>query len=87
VVSAAVTGTAASWLRASLEEAGFNEADLSAEISRDYSNSQSKRWRDIWAAGQGVGRSQKIETVAAVVDDLEREYEQAVRRLGTISGL
>lgn len=87
VVSAAVTGTAASWLRASLEEAGFDEADLSAEISRDYSNSESKRWRDIWAAGQGVGRSQKIETIAGVVDDLEREYEEAVRRFGAISGV
>ncbi|MGA0336051.1 MAG: NAD(P)H-dependent flavin oxidoreductase, partial [Luminiphilus sp.] len=86
VVSAAVTGTAASWLKASLDEAGFSEEDLAAKIPRDYSGSQSKRWRDIWGAGQGVGRSRKIETIAEVVDDLEQEYDQAVRRFLAVKG-
>ena len=85
VVSAAVTGTAASWLKASLDEAGFSEEDLSAKILRDYSGSQSKRWRDIWGAGQGVGRSRTIETIAAVVDDLEHEYREAVSRFRSIT--
>ena len=80
VVSAAVTGTAASWLRASLTEAGFSEDDLAAKIPRDYSGSQSKRWRDIWGAGQGVGRSRKVETVADIVNDLEHEYRLAAER-------
>ena len=80
VVSAAVTGTAASWLRASLTEAGFSEDDLAAKIPRDYSGSQSKRWRDIWGAGQGVGRSRKVETVANIVNDLEHEYRLAAER-------
>jgi len=84
VVSSAVTGTAASWLKASLDEAGFSEEDLAAKILRDYSGSQSKRWRDIWGAGQGVGRSRRIETIAAVVDDLEYEYREAMSRVRNI---
>jgi len=33
-----------------------------------------------------VGRSRKIETIAEVVDDLEQEYDQAVRRFLAVKG-
>jgi len=85
VVSAAITGTKASWLKASIERAGLDPNDLSMPTNRDYSGAaENKRWRDIWAAGQGVGRSRAIESVADIVDDLENEYQAAINRFKTI---
>ncbi len=84
VVSSAVTGTAASWLKASVEAAGFGPEQLEAKGVRDYSGTDPKRWRDIWGAGQGVGRSREVESIASVVDDLEREYRDAINRFESI---
>lgn len=85
VVSAAITGTPASWLKASLAAAGRDPDNLGGPAARDYSGDNAKRWRDIWAAGQGVGRTRAIETVSQVVDDLEREYRAAIARFSSIT--
>lgn len=87
IVSAAITGTAGLWLKPSLKPAGYNPENPGDAIERDYSGKSdaAKRWQDIWAAGQGVGRSQRIETVAEVVDDLEDEYHAAIARVNAIS--
>ncbi len=81
VVSSAVTGTPASWLKTSLAEAGFTDASLVQTVPRDYSGTDAKKWRDIWGAGQGVGRSRRLESVASVVIDLKQEYRAAGHRL------
>lgn len=87
VVSDVVTGTKASWLRPSLEKAGLDPDSLSGSQKRNYSGADgNKRWKDIWAAGQGVGRSRAIEPVADIVDDLEREYRAAVDRFKKVTG-
>jgi len=65
VVSDAVTGTAASWMLPSLKAAGIDPA--AAKQSADYSGNAAKRWRDVWSAGQGLGRSRKVETVDATI--------------------
>lgn len=80
IVSAAVTGTPASWLKPSLAAAGYDVENPGGPTKRDYSGDNAKKWRDIWAAGQGVGRSRAIEPVAAVVAELEREYRAAIAR-------
>ena len=85
VVSSAVTGTSASWLKASLAEAGFTEEALAGQVARDYSGSDAKRWRDVWAAGQGVGSSRVLQSVASVVADLKREYRAGAARLNDSS--
>lgn len=85
VVSSAVTGTAASWLKPSLAAAGIDPDNLDEAVVRDYSGDVAKRWRDIWAAGQGVGRSRAIESVATIVDDLDAEYRAAVNRFATMT--
>jgi nitronate monooxygenase len=36
-----------------------------------------KRWKDIWSAGQGVVEIQDVKPVAAIVEDLVREYHDA----------
>ena len=80
IVSPAVTGTDASWLKPSLRAAGLDPDHLGGAIQRDYSGGQSKRWKDIWAAGQGLGRIDAVAPTAAVVERLEREYRAAADR-------
>ena len=80
-VSAAVTGTPASWLKPSLRAAGLDPDDLGGPAVRDYSGGSSqKRWKDIWAAGQGLGAVRGIEPVADIVARLEAEYATALDR-------
>ncbi|WP_026860303.1 NAD(P)H-dependent flavin oxidoreductase [Pseudidiomarina sediminum] len=81
VVSDAITGTKASWLKPSLVRAGLDPENLGESVQRDYSGAGgTKRWKDIWAAGQGVGRTRAIEPVATIVADIEREYLEAIQR-------
>ncbi len=84
VVSAGLTGTAASWLKPSLRAHGLDPEQLPNETQRDYDSNtapQAKRWRDVWAAGQGVGAVKHIEPMAAVVDRLHDEFQRARNRL------
>lgn len=84
VVSAAVTGTPASWLKPSLRAAGQDPDNLGAPAERSYvSGGDNKRWRDIWAAGQGVDAVRAVQPVADVVAQLEREYLAALDRFAS----
>jgi nitronate monooxygenase len=80
VVSAAITGTPASWLKPSLRAAGLDPDALPDRPNRDYdtANSEARRWKTIWSAGQGVGACQAVEPVAAIAAQLEREYREAL---------
>ncbi len=79
VISDSVTGTPASWLRPSLIAAGQDPDNLAPPKARDYSSAgDAKRWRDIWAAGQGLDAVRAVEPIGEVVDQLEREYRAAV---------
>ena len=81
IVSAALTGTNASWLKPSLVACGYDLTAMDGKPGRDYTpETAHKRWRDTWAAGQGLHKSKQIEPLAAVVDELEREYRQAIAR-------
>ena len=83
VVSAGLTGTPASWLKPSLRARGLDPDALPAAPPRSYdSNDVDKpsRWRDIWAAGQGVGAVKAVLPVAQVVQQLRAEYASAGRR-------
>lgn len=79
VCSDALTGVKANWLRASLVEAGYDPDNMPAAGAVDIlkSSSDAKRWRDVWAAGQGVGAIHDILPIAALVDRLETEYRAA----------
>ena len=81
VVSAAITGTPASWLRPSLAAAGYDLDALGGAAVRDYGGDPAKKWKDLWAAGQGIDAVTAIEPVATIVADLEREFAAAVRRV------
>lgn len=81
VVSSSVTGTDASWLKPSLRAAGQDPDNLGGPAERNYaSGGDNKRWRDIWAAGQGLESVRAVEPMADVVAQLEREYVAALER-------
>nr|WP_210399033.1 nitronate monooxygenase [Steroidobacter denitrificans] len=88
IVSAAVTGTPGSWLKPSLKACGIDPDSLGGSRPRDYAPSDEayKRWRDIWACGQGLQVIRSIEPVATVVDRLEREYAIARDRFYRLNG-
>ena len=84
IVSDAVTGAPASWLRPSLVANGIDLSTMTFEGQRTYdagAADTARRWRDLWAAGQGLGRVRAVEPVAAVVDELAAEYDAALARI------
>jgi nitronate monooxygenase len=83
LVSSAITGSRASWLRASLAANGLDPDDMPEAPSRNYDSNvefRNKRWLSVWAAGQGVGASRGVEPVADIVRELERDYRAAAER-------
>lgn len=87
IVSSGITGTDASWLRPSLVANGLDPDNLVAPEARNYDSGQSPagRWKDIWAAGQGLQTIRAIEPVAVVVDRLEQEYRAAHERFAGLA--
>ena len=87
VVSASITGTPASWLKPSLRRVGMDPDHMPDKPERNYDSSQQgpKRWKDVWAAGQGVGAVRSIESVSAVVDSLVNEYDAALARVAALA--
>ncbi len=87
LVSASITGTPASWLKPSLRNMGFDVDNMPDKPQRNYDSSSAgpKRWKEVWAAGQGLGAVKAIEPVSAVVATLAREYEDALRRVAGLA--
>jgi nitronate monooxygenase len=76
VLTAAVSGLPANWLKKSLEMRGYT--DLNQTASGGFSFSEKlKAWKDVWGAGHGVGSTLSTATVEDIVFQLEREYLQA----------
>ncbi|MGE0802237.1 MAG: lipocalin-like domain-containing protein [Lautropia sp.] len=88
IVSAGLTGTPASWLRPSLQAQGIDPDNMPAAPARSYDSNRevpTRRWVDIWAAGQGLGTIRAIEPVATVVDRLVDQYRQAWARTAALA--
>ncbi|MDQ2893726.1 MAG: nitronate monooxygenase family protein [Pseudomonadota bacterium] len=87
VYSNLFTGVHGNYLRASIAAAGMDpdnlpEGDLKTMDFGGGNSAKPKAWKEIWGSGQGIGAVMKIESVAARVDRLEREYNAARARLG-----
>lgn len=87
VVSDGITGTPASWLRPSLTANGLDPDHLAPPSERVYDSTTdvAARWKDVWAAGQGLQAVRAVEPVAAVVDQLDAEYRAAAGRLARLA--
>ena len=84
VVTAAITGANASWLRPSLEANGIDISNAHPAGHAPNYNAAGNvqgRWRDIWAAGQGIEIIDAVTPAAAVVETLSAEYRAASERL------
>lgn len=73
------SGVHANYLKESIIKAGLDPACLPQKAEFDWSKNKegAKAWKDIWSAGHGVGSIKKVQTVAAVVEQLLHEYNQA----------
>jgi nitronate monooxygenase len=83
IVTDGITGTPASWLRPSLVANGLDPDHLAGPAERVYDSTTdvAARWKDLWAAGQGLHSVRAVEPVAAVVARLAAEYDAAARRM------
>lgn len=82
VLTAAVTGVPAHFIRASLEKAGVNISET-GKVNFNMTNDKSgaKAWRDIWSAGHGIQNIDKILTAPDIIQNLKQEYSQARNNL------
>lgn len=76
------TGIPGNYLKSSIAAAGLDPDNLPEAVKNAANfSSETRAWRDIWGAGQGVGNIDQVLPVADIVDQLEREYHAAIRRL------
>ncbi|MEP0707389.1 NAD(P)H-dependent flavin oxidoreductase [Parvibaculum sp.] len=82
ILTRAITGVAASWLKPSIEKAGYDLDAMEKNPDIDFTDPQSgaKRWAHVWSAGHGVGTIDRVEKVASLIARLEEEYEAAKKR-------
>jgi nitronate monooxygenase len=81
VLTKALTGADAYYLRESIVAAGLDPDSLVGKTKVDWTNSQGqlKAWKDVWSAGQGVECVRAVEPVAGIVARLATEYAQSLR--------
>jgi len=78
--TAAVNGMPASWLKASMREAGLdpdNPGPVPPRHNTDHLAAGKTPWRDIWSGGQGVALIDDLPSVGELVARLQREYVEA----------
>ncbi|WP_372876920.1 NAD(P)H-dependent flavin oxidoreductase [Pseudomonas sp.] len=82
----AVSGVPASFMRQSLELAGYDLKQLQNKGEINYGeklkpiSDEAKAWKTVWSAGQGVGTISDLPSVDALVARLDREYRDAQHR-------
>jgi nitronate monooxygenase len=83
VSSDAITGVTANWLKQSLIQAGYDPENMpkKGEVDFTKNGADNKRWKNLWAAGQGVAATTSINSVSHIVLKLCEEYKQALAKL------
>jgi nitronate monooxygenase len=80
----AVSGVPASFMRQSLEQAGYDIKQLQSKGEVNYGeklkpmDEEAKAWKTVWSAGQGVGAIRDLPSVEALIARLDQEYRQAL---------
>ncbi|MDR6834089.1 MULTISPECIES: nitronate monooxygenase [unclassified Sphingopyxis] len=87
LVTSCFTGVKASFLRPSLIENGLDPDNLvpatsGGAIDINNGGANSKAWRDIWSAGQGIGAVKEAGPAGAWIDWLADDYAAARRAMG-----
>ncbi len=79
----AVSGIPASFMRQSLQAAGYDLQALQNKGEVNYGeklkpmSEEAKAWKTVWSAGQGVGNIHDLPPVAELIARLDREYRAA----------
>ena len=83
VYSNLFTGVHGNYLAPSIRAAGMDPDNLpeSDPSKMNFGGDKSKAWKDIWGCGQGIGPVSKVQSAAAFIGQLRREYEEARLRL------
>lgn len=83
VYSNLFTGVHGNYLAPSIRAAGMDPDNLpvSDASAMNFGGDKTKAWKDIWGCGQGIGAINKVQTTAAFVAQLKREYLGARARL------
>ena len=87
----AVSGVPASFMRQSLERAGYDLARLQDKGDVNYGeklkpiSDEAKAWKTVWSAGQGVGGIADVPSVAELVARMDAEYRAAQGRSSQLS--
>lgn len=85
MVTKAFTGARASMLIPSIVKQGLDPAELEFKVAKmNFTGRQDEKvkpWSGIWGAGQGLGRIERIEPAAAIIDRLVSEYTAAKTRV------
>lgn len=82
----AVSGVPASFMRQSLEAAGYDLKQVQNKGEINYGeklkpiSDEAKAWKTVWSAGQGVGTIADLPSVEVLVARLDREYRDAQRQ-------
>lgn len=92
VYSSLFSGISGNYLRRSIAESGFDPdclptADKSTMNFGAGGNMDKKVWKDILAAGQGVGSITDVPTVADLVERMRAEYDAAQRHESVRRGM
>jgi len=78
ILTAHFTGVPANYLRPSIERAGLDPASLGVRKDKKFdSRKESRAWRDIWSAGQGLRAVKKAQPIAEIVSELKIGYDAA----------
>ena len=82
----AVSGVPASFMRQSLELAGYDLKPLQNKGEVNYGeklkpmDEEAKAWKTVWSAGQGVGNIRDLPSVEQLIARLDSEYRAALKQ-------
>ena len=76
------TGVHGNYLAPSIRAAGLDPENLpESDPSQMNFNRESKPWKDIWGAGQGIGTIKEVKPATEFIDKLYQEYKEAKESL------
>jgi nitronate monooxygenase len=78
VYTAAISGVHGNFLKPSIDATGA-EVDLGAATKQLSLDHETRAWKNVWSAGQGVGSIDDVPTTADLCARLIREYRDAMR--------
>jgi nitronate monooxygenase len=80
ILSAAITGVPANWIRQSLESIGITPEMAATPRKMDFTSvDTAKPWKNIWGAGHGVDSVAAIEPLGDIVARLAADYRSLVQ--------